>query len=116
MSRRLLWALQILAGVFFIVISVVKLSGAEMFVRIYNEIGLGSWLRYTVAAIELTGGIALFIPRPAVAALALAVVTVGGVITQLSVIGVTPTLANPVAATVVLLLIAWGRRPERIVV
>lgn len=112
-STITLWVLQTLVGAFLIVVALQYLLGTGRFVRIFEMIGIGQWLRYFVGAVELIGGVCLFSPRlSGVAALGLSCVTLGGAITQLLVVGVTPVLLNPVTSTVALVLIVWGRWPE----
>ncbi|MCM6778300.1 DoxX family protein [Nocardia sp. CDC159] len=61
---RVLWTLQILLGVFFIVASgLPKLVGQSDAVRVFDEIGWGDWFRYLTGLVELAGGIGLLVPR-----------------------------------------------------
>lgn len=61
--NRVLWTLQIVLGVFFIVASgLPKLVGQEDAVRIFHELG-GDWFRYFTGVVEISGGIGLLVPR-----------------------------------------------------
>ncbi|MBF6329830.1 DoxX family protein [Nocardia transvalensis] len=62
--NRILWTLQIVLGVFFIVASgLPKLVGQAEAVRVFDEIGWGDWFRYLTGLVELAGGIGLLVPR-----------------------------------------------------
>ncbi|WP_194820411.1 DoxX family protein [Nocardia sp. XZ_19_385] len=62
--NRVLWVLQILLGLFFIVgAGLPKVLGAEVQVEAFDDIGFGPWFRYFVGAVEIAGGVGLMIPR-----------------------------------------------------
>jgi putative oxidoreductase len=50
-------------GALFLSAAAMKLSGAEMEVAAFNQVGLGQWFRYFVGALEVIGGIAVLMPR-----------------------------------------------------
>lgn len=104
-----LWVLQVLVAAMFLVSGGMKLVGALPMVELFNEIGIGQWLRYLAGGLQIIGAVALLIPRfVAHGALLLAAVMVGAVLTNLFVVP-----ANPLSALVLLVvstLIAWGRR------
>jgi putative oxidoreductase len=106
-----LWVLQVLLAVFFIVASAApKLLGEQTAVEVFTEIGAGQWLRYLVGVLELAGGIGLLIPRTAgLAALGLAGVMVGAVITQLFILDAPLIALTPAILFVLLVVIAWRR-------
>lgn len=105
-----LWTLQIALAVFFVVSAVLKLSGTGTTVATFESIGMGQWLRYLVALLELAGAIGLVIPRAAgPAALALAGVMVGATATNLVIGGPVPLTT---ALFAVLILLSWGRRSQ----
>jgi len=110
--NRVLWTVQILLGVFFIVGSgLPKLIGEATAVHIYQQIGWGQWFRYLTGLVEVSGGIGLLVPRltPAAAA-GLSITMVCAASTQAFVLhgpsqAVFPLILVPVFAT-----IAWQRR------
>jgi putative oxidoreductase len=109
-----LWVVQVLLAVFFLVAAAgPKLVGQQYAVEIFNQIGAGQWFRYLVGALELAGAIGLLIPvLSGAAALGLAGVMVGAVITQVFVLD-SPLMAFTPALLLVLSgLIAWGRWPQ----
>jgi uncharacterized membrane protein YphA (DoxX/SURF4 family) len=104
-----LWVLQIGAAGMFLMVGFLKLSGNPQLVGLFEAIGLGQWFRYLTGSLEVGGAILLLIPRTSgFAALMLAGVMVGAVITHAFIVG-----GSPLGATILLIvtgLIAWGRR------
>ena len=82
-----LWVLRILVAALFLFAAYAKLSGDKMMVEEFGTIGLGQWFRYFTAALEVTGGITLLIPRvSAFGALVLLCVDAGAFVAQLAVL------------------------------
>jgi uncharacterized membrane protein len=109
-----LWVVQVLMAAFFLVAAAgPKLVGERYAVQVFTEIGAGQWLRYLVGALELAGAIGLLIPRlTGLAALGLAALMVGAVLTQLLVLDSVVTALTPAFLGVVFGLVAWGRWPQ----
>lgn len=64
MTRCLaVFGLRIATSAAFIALGVAKLSAAEPMAAIFEAIGFGPWLRYTIAAIEIAAGVGLLHPR-----------------------------------------------------
>jgi putative oxidoreductase len=104
-----LWVLQIAAAGMFLMVGFLKLSGNPQLVGLFEAIGLGQWLRYLTGSLEVAGAILLLIPRTSgLAALMLAVVMVGAVITHVFIVGGSPRPA--IILLIVTGIIAWGRR------
>jgi uncharacterized membrane protein YphA (DoxX/SURF4 family) len=81
-------------------------------VDLFADIGIGQWFRIVVGALELAGAIGVLVPRLAwLAALGLAGVMAGAVVTNVAVIGENPTL--PAVLLVVSVLISRARWPHR---
>jgi len=79
----------------------------------FATIGLGQWFRYLTGTLELAGAIGLLIPRlVGPAAIGLAGVMVGAVITHLTVLPPASDAVGPVVLGIVFVLIAWGRWPQ----
>jgi putative oxidoreductase len=87
-----------------------KLAGVAAMVELFDKVGLGQWFRYFTGLLEVAGAIGLLILRYAFyAAIVLAIVMVGAVITHLTVIG-----GSPLPAVALLALsgtIAYLRKP-----
>ena len=106
------WGLQIVLAGQFAAAGLMKLAGTQVMVDLFADIGIGQWFRIVVGALELAGAIGLLIPRLAwLAALGLAGVMTGAVVTNVAVLGVNPVL--PGVLLVVAALVARARRPYR---
>jgi uncharacterized membrane protein YphA (DoxX/SURF4 family) len=106
-----LWVLQVLLALAFIVPVYRKLAGVPESVQLFDDIGLGQWLRYAVGLLELTLAIGLLLPRFAgLAALGLVGVMAGAVLTE--VVFETGNWALPLALLAIAALVAWGRREQ----
>ena len=104
-----LWVLQIAAAGMFLMVGFLKLSGNAQLVGLFEAIGLGQWFRYLTGALEVAGAILLLIPRTSgLAALMLAGVMVGAVVTHVFIVGGSPLPA--IILLVVTGVVAWGRR------
>jgi putative oxidoreductase len=113
-TKTALWVGQVLLAAFFLLAAAVpKLAGQQYAVEMFTQLGLGQSLRYLVGALELAGAIGLLIPRLAgVAALGLAGVMVGAVLTQVLILDSVIMALTPAFLGVVLGLIAWVRWPQ----
>lgn len=109
-----LWALQLLLAANFLLTGGGKLSGMEQMVVMFDEIGVGQWLRYFTGALEVGGALLLLVPRLAVfGAIGLAVVMVGAVVTELLILSGNALM--PLALLVLLSLLGYARRPNGMV-
>lgn len=105
------WALQILLGLAVAVAGLSKLAGASSAVQLFDDIGVGQWLRLVIGALELAGAVGLMIPRlRALAALCLLVLLAGATVTNLTVLGENPII--PIAFAAMALGILLLRRRE----
>ncbi len=57
-----LWGLRGIVALGFLSSAAAKFVGLEMTVAAFDRIGLGQWLRYAVAFVELAGGLAVLAP------------------------------------------------------
>ena len=105
-----LWTLSGLVAVAFMGAGGTKLAGVPAMVEMFAKVGLGQWFRYVTGLLEVAGAIGLLIPRYAFyAAVLLAMVMVGAIIAEVSVIGDSP---GPPAVLLALSgIIAYLRRP-----
>ena len=111
--NRVLWTLQIVLGLFFVVASgLPKLAGQSDAVRIFNDMGWGDGLRYFVGVVEISGGIGLLVPRlTRFAAAGLSVTTVLAAATQAFVLDTPGNMFFPLVLAVTFAWIAYERRP-----
>ncbi|MFG1910625.1 DoxX family protein [Kribbella sp. NPDC048928] len=104
-----LWVVQVLLASQFVMAALPKLSGDPVMVDLFNEVGVGQWLRYVVGVLELAGAIGLLIPRLCgLAALGLTLLLVGASLTNLIALGASPAI--PIVYLLVASVIAWFRR------
>ena len=104
-----LWILSGLVALLFVGAGGAKLAGAAVMVELFAKVGLGQWFRYLTGLLEVAGGIGLLIPRYAFyAAVLLAIVMVGAVIAQVTVLG--DSLAPPIVLFVLVGIIAYLRK------
>ncbi|WP_370948732.1 DoxX family protein [Amycolatopsis sp. cg5] len=103
-----LWILQVALAAY-IIYSGYTLFG-DNYVKKFDEIGFGQWLRYVTGVLEIAGGLGLLIPRLCgLAALGLVGVLAGAVGTELFLLAkggpMLPAILLAAAA-----VIAWFRR------
>ena len=104
-----MWVLQIAAAGMFLMVGFLKLSGDPQLVGLFKAIGLGQWFRYLTGSLEVGGAILLLIPRTSgLAALMLAAVMIGAVMTHVFIVGGSPLMA--IILLVVTGVVAWQRR------
>ena len=104
------WVLQGLAVAAFLAAGGSKLASAPAMVEMFAKLGAGQWFRYLTGSLEVTGAVALLVPRTAFyGAMLLAAVMAGAIVTHLAVLG-----GSPIPALVLLVIVgtvAWLRRP-----
>jgi putative oxidoreductase len=112
MLNKILWALQIIVGLYFIGIAGANFIGIALMVQQFDKIGIGQWFRYATAICQLLGGITLFTQKYAgYGALLLACVMIGAIIVRFAILG-----GNPILAIILLLLtnvIGWKHLSNR---
>ena len=102
---------ELALGMLFVVAGLVKLSGMAFMVELFASLGLGQWLRYVTALVEITGGVLLIVGHMEyLAALALAVIMVGATAASIIVFDRSPI--PPGLTFVALVLLAWKRHPS----
>ncbi|WP_392840062.1 DoxX family protein [Streptomyces sp. LN500] len=104
-----LWVLQVILALVFVMAGASKMAGAQDMVKVFQDVGVGQWLRYVTGSLELAGAVLLLVPRlSALGGLVLTGVMAGAFLTCLFVID-----QSPVPAAVLLILAAvvmWNRR------
>ncbi|MFJ9366854.1 DoxX family protein [Nocardia sp. NPDC101769] len=112
LRNRVLWTLQIVLGLFFIVASgLPKFVGQADAVRVFHQIGWGDWFRYFTGLVEVSGGIGLLVARlngPAAAGLSITMVCAAA--TQAFVLGSPAMAIFPLILVGVFAWIAYERR------
>src|ERR1700682_1477922 len=88
-----LWFRQIAAAGVFLFAGRSTLAGDVRMVQAFGVIGIGQWFRYLTGGLEVIGAAGLLFPATAAwAALLVAAVMVGAVLTHLFVIGGSPAV------------------------
>lgn len=83
-----LWALKILLALAFLGAGGSKLAGVEDMVALYDQIGFGQWFRYLTGVLEVSGALALLVPKISLYAAGLLVcIMIGAIGTHLFLIG-----------------------------
>lgn len=104
-----LWVLHVLVAAFLFSAGISKLAGAEEAVVLFDNVGIGQWLRYVTGMLEIIGSVLLLIPSLSpVGALLLAMVMTGAIGAHLFVIG--GSFFVPFLLLTALLGLAWVRR------
>ena len=92
-GQRALTALRVLLAIEFAGGGLMKLGGAESMVTLFADIGAGQWFRYVVGVLEIAGAVGLLIPLVAsVAAVGLAALMTGALVTRAVVLDGTPAI------------------------
>lgn len=105
------WALQVALALLIGGGGIAKLAGDPTMVEMFSDIGVGQWFRYAVGGLEVAGAIGLLLPRLAGrAALGVAALMVGAIVTNLAVLDANP--AVPFVLMLVAVLIGWLRRAQ----
>jgi uncharacterized membrane protein YphA (DoxX/SURF4 family) len=106
----ILWILQSLAAVVFLLAGGAKLAGAAVTIVAFDEIGIGQWFRYVTGGLEVICALLLLILRAAaIGAALLAATMLGAIVTHRFIIGGSPAIA--IALLVIMSIVAWKRRP-----
>lgn len=96
------WIVQVLLAVVMISVGLAKLTSVDSMVRMFQEIGIGQWLRVVVGAIEVLAGVLMFSNVYSAMGAALILMTMAGaILTHLFIIG-----GNGIPALVIGLLAA----------
>ncbi|MFC7343578.1 DoxX family protein [Saccharopolyspora griseoalba] len=105
-----LLVLQVLLAALFAFAALPKLLGDPVAVRMFHEIGFGSWFRHFTGAVELLGAVGLLVPRSCgFAAAGLACVMIGATISNLA-LGAPGAAVTTIALFAVLVVLARARR------
>jgi putative oxidoreductase len=107
------WTLTVLLAFLFAYVGGAKLTSNPSMVREFAQIGFGQWFRYLVGSLEVSGAIAVLIPRLRFwGALLIAAVMVGATIANLSILHIPPLAGLTAVLLALALALAWLRRPR----
>ena len=105
------WVLQAVAAAAFLAAGGAKLAGASQMVQVFEAVGIGQWLRYVTAFVEVGSAILLLVPGVAAYGALLLNCTMGcAALTHIFLIG-----GSPVPALILFVLtgaILWLRRTQ----
>src|SRR5580704_1650092 len=59
------WVPRVALAIVFVAVGALKFAAHSVYVRIFEEIGLGQWFRYLTGVMEVGGGVLLLIPAAA---------------------------------------------------
>ena len=112
-SNVITLVVRVVLAVVFIYVGTVKLlPSGGMWVRLFDQIGLGQWFRFFTAGVEIGAGALILIPRWSTAGALLAIASMAGAL----VVHATVTGFGPQTVTVAILMagsvfVGWsGRR------
>jgi putative oxidoreductase len=106
-KNAVLWVLQVLGAAMLLMSGLMKLSGNEQMVQLFDASG-GHWFRYVTGSIEIFSAVLLlFPPLSVVGALLLLPIIIGAIFAHLFIAG--SSLALPIGVLIVIVLVAWGR-------
>jgi uncharacterized membrane protein YphA (DoxX/SURF4 family) len=105
------WVLQILLGLAIVAAGASKLLAEAGAVKMFDDIGVGQWLRLVIGVLEIAGAAGLMIPRlRALAALCLLLLLLGATVVNLAILGTSPLI--PLAYAAIAAVILLMRRHE----
>ena len=109
-----MWSLRVVVALLFLYVGIDKFSGARVWVRIFDAIGVGQWFRYLTGALQVGGATLVLVPRTSLLGIGiLACTMLGACIAWLTVLHSPATMATPAALFVMLLAVgafSWRAR------
>lgn len=107
-KNTFLWVLQALGAAMFFMSGLMKLSGNELMVQMFDILGVGQWFRYLTGLLEFFSAVLLLVPAlSTVGALLLIPTMIGAIFTHFFIVGGSPVL--PIGLLIAMSLVAWGR-------
>jgi putative oxidoreductase len=111
-SGTIVRSLKIVLGLAFVTVGAVKLTGSLRTVQLFEHIGWGQWFRYFSGALDLIGGLMVFVTGWTFYGALLLVCTVG-LATVLTFAGrIHDSAVPPVLLTSLAAVVAWLTRPH----
>jgi putative oxidoreductase len=88
-----------------------KLGGASAMVTLFDQIGVGQWLRYLIGSLELAAAIGMLIPvLSGLAALGLTALMIGAAVTNIAILRTNPV--TPLVFLVISISVAVSQWPQ----
>jgi putative oxidoreductase len=95
-------------GLGFVVLGMTKFDPSSAWVKLFNQIGFGSWFRYLAGAMQIAGGLLMIVPVTVIAGAVLISCTMAGaVLVDLFVLNVGPGAIVPFILFVVAVGFGW---------
>jgi putative oxidoreductase len=108
-SRALVWLPRIFLALVFVYVGAIKVRDEGMWVRLFEQIGIGQWFRYVTATVEIVGGVLMLVPSATPLAVLLTSSTmVGALIVHATVTGFGPQTVTASVLLALSLLVAWS--------
>jgi len=100
------WLPRVAVAIAFGSIGIDKFAGQSMWIRIFDQIGVGQWFRYFTGALQIIGAVMVLIPRTFLdGILLLASTMLGAVITWVFVLRVPGNAPIPAILLIALLIV-----------
>ena len=108
-SRALVWLPRIFLALVFVYVGAIKVRDEGMWVRLFEQIGIGQWFRYVTAIVEIVGGVLMLVPSATpLAVLLTSSAMVGALIVHATVTGFGPQTVTASVLLALSLLVAWS--------
>ena len=105
-------AIKALITLAFVAAGLAKLAGVEDMVAVFEDVGVGQWLRYVTAIFEIGGAVLLWIPgKQFYGAALLAMTMTGAVLSHLFILG-TATMPPAMVLLILSAVIAYTYRDQ----
>lgn len=106
-TKVLSWIASILLAMIFLSEGAAKFPESRLWLRVFDQIGLGQWFRYFTGVVEIAGALLILVPATRLWGAALLVCTMcGALLVHALVLGIGPPTAG--VAVLLLTLVAIG--------
>ena len=107
------WMPRVAVAIAFLAIGASKFEAQSMWIRTFNEIGLGDWFRYVTGGIQMLGAVLVLIPRTCLIGIAILSCTMlGAALIWIVVLHQAGNAPIPLLVLTALLIVGWGARPD----
>ena len=101
------WIPRILLAMVFVFAGAKKFDPDSLYVRIFDQIGWGTWFRYFTGVVEIGGGLLLLVPRAAAAGFVLLACAIIGAAAFWTLSGSLRAMTLPVILLVAIVASGW---------